>query len=243
MHTRRTRRCGGIGAVDSEMDTIMNATTRRRLHAALSATTIAVALVLAAAAPARAAGEIGLSADGVTWGATLPQPLFDAAIRWVPGDVRTERFYVRNQTADGVRMDVDVVASHVEELVTTGDLSIDVRIAGGEWAPTTVTGTQRLSSESVPAGGSYPVDVRVRFLAESTNVSQTLPLDLRLRVTLTETIPGGGGSNGGGSTPGLPVTGGSLDLGAAVVGAVAVGLGIVLAARRRRDREDAADER
>ncbi|MFV0375101.1 MAG: LPXTG cell wall anchor domain-containing protein [Microbacterium sp.] len=220
----------------------MNATTRRRIRAVLSATAVAVALVLAIAAPARAAGEIGLSADGVTWGSTLPQPLFDAAIRWVPGDVRTARFYVRNQTADGIRTDVDLVASRVEELITTGDLSIDVRIAGGEWVPTTVTGTQRLSSESIPAGGSYPVDVRVRFFKESANVSQSLPLDLQLRVTLTETVPDGG-SNGGGSTPNLPVTGGSFDLSSAVVGVTAVGLGIVLAARRRRSREDAADER
>ena len=63
------------------------------------------ALILLTATPAVAADEIGLSSDGFSWGSTLPQPLFDPAFRWVPGDRETASFWVRNQSGDGALLD------------------------------------------------------------------------------------------------------------------------------------------
>jgi len=55
------------------------------------------ACLVAPAAPARAADELGSSTDGRTWVSSLATPLFAPSFRWVPSDVETASFYVRNQ--------------------------------------------------------------------------------------------------------------------------------------------------
>ena len=52
--------------------------------------------------------RLGLSSDGVTFAETLKKPLFDSAIRWVPGDVRVATFYVRNQAETAGNLQVAI---------------------------------------------------------------------------------------------------------------------------------------
>lgn len=133
---------------------------------------LALALILGARpTPAHAVTGIAFSRDGSSWGSALNGPLFSSSIRWVPGDVRTERFYVRNDSNLIAKMDVAVIATSVQELIDTGDLAVAVRIGNGDWQATSVAGTHDLASRTVNVGESYPVEVRVSFLAEATNSS------------------------------------------------------------------------
>lgn len=212
------------------------------------ASMVAFGVMVMGGSTAHAAQGISFSHTGSSWAESLQHPLFDPSVRWVPGDVRTATFYVRNDTQASAHMDVDILASSVDELIVTGDLRIEIRIAGGRWFPTTTAGTQRLASRVAAPGDSHRVDVRVEFLSEATNQSQQLPLELELRVRLTESVdplpdshtqsPAGGASSGqdgaGGVLPLLGDTGASVSLAMLVGGIVAAGAGAVLARRRGR---------
>lgn len=201
------------------------------------------AILVAAIAPAQhtfASTGILLSNDGTKWAQTLPEPLFDSAIRWVPGDERTSRFYVRNDTDITAVMSVDILVGQVEDLLDTGDVRIDVRIAGGPWTTTAKSGTYHLSTGTAGAGATYPIDVRVRFLADSANISQIHVLDLRVLVTLTDanTTPVVDPD-----TPGnrpLSATGAAAGISALALLSLVPFL-LLLAARRRRADEEVAN--
>jgi len=150
------------------------------------------AVILLTATPAVAADEIGLSADGVSWGSTLAQPLFDPAVRWVPGDRETVSFWVRNQSDDNALLDVAILGSSIDTLMETGDLSVTVAAASGGGSSTTTTGRHELlTSRAVRPGQTERIDVTVALDPASTNESQVTALDLRFEVRLTQasTVP------------------------------------------------------
>lgn len=219
---------------------------------ALGLVTLAL-FAVSSSTSARAVEGISFSRDGSSWSSQLADPLFHESLRWVPGDIRTERFWVRNDSPLSARMDVDLIATSVDALIDTGDLLIEVRIGGDEWHPTSVDDTHRLASLSTAAGEAHSVDVRVTFLAEANNQSQTLPLALELRVTLTEDDSNAGtpsdssgvGSGGAAGTEFNPVTilgDTGVPVGIAVIlgGALLSAAGAWLVARRRRSREEGA---
>ena len=151
------------------------------------------AVILLTATPAVAADEIGLSIDGVSWGSTLPRPLFDPAFRWVPGDNKTAAFWVRNESDDSAVLDIAVLGSSIDSLMETGDLTVTVAAAGGGGGSTTRPGRQELlSSRTVQPGHTERIDVTVALDPASTNESQVTALDLRFEVRLTQ---GSGGSD------------------------------------------------
>ncbi|MFL6154749.1 MAG: LPXTG cell wall anchor domain-containing protein [Marmoricola sp.] len=155
---------------------------------------------------ASAAGEIGLSTDGVHWSSTLPGPLFDPTFRWVPGDVETATFYVRNQDPDAALLDVTMLTGPVETLIASGDLTVGARVDGGAFTDATTAGSHLLVDQvPVASGAVRKVDVRVSFDPASTNETQDLRLDLNFRVQLSQdssvSTPGDGGT-GSGSNPG-----------------------------------------
>src|SRR5688500_2768336 len=120
-------------------------TFRRRLL-------VVTTLVVLTATPVHAADELHLSRDGVAWAPDLGAPLFDSSVRWVPGDERTESFFVRNQSGQDGRLSIDILATATHTLLDTGDLSINAQGAGGDWTSITTSGTHRLLSDaSVPA--------------------------------------------------------------------------------------------
>ena len=142
-------------------------------------------LLVLTAAPAQAADELSFSRDGVTWAAELADPLFDSSVRWVPGDERTESFYVRNETAQTGRLAIDILGTPVHTLLGTGDIDIDAQGAGGDWTSVSTPGAHRLLSDgSVPADSARRVDVTVHFDSASTNESQLKSLELAFRVFL-----------------------------------------------------------
>lgn len=152
---------------------------------------VAAALLLSTPSSAVADERIGLSSDGENWSAQLSEPLFDPDVRWVPGDVRTESFFVRNESPESAELSIDLLGSAVDDLVETGDLTVMASGGGSDWIASDDPGTHRLvSSVGVSSADGTRVDVTVAFDADAVNASQTLGFELDLRVNLQEVAPG-----------------------------------------------------
>lgn len=208
---------------------------------------LATAIMLTAA-PAYAADEIAVSTDGVAWGSSLTQPLFDPSFLWVPGDDEATSFYVRNEGPSGAQLRVNVQSTDPAKLVADDDIVVWARAGGGTWiqimdgaAPTSVT--ERIVGE----GGVTRIDLRVRFDPTSVNQSQVKSVRLAFVVTLSQAVDGGDSDDGGrdddgddrdrnGFLPGSGSTLGALWLWCA---AALIGGGIGLRGRFRR--EEATD--
>jgi len=207
-----------------------------------------VVVPAAEAAPARSSGLIGLSADGVTWGRTLEAPLFDPRVRWVPGDTRTARFWVRNQapsTGDvSVRFSPTVTLSGVDAQA----LRVMARAGSRGWTEVVGSaGQDLLEGKGLAAGRATPVELQVQMRRDAPNTSMVLSTGLDLDVMVRDALASGGRTDGADVAAGqLPQTGSLLPAWAAPFagGLVLTGAGLLLvASRRRRDDSDPATAR
>lgn len=195
------------------------------------------------AVPAHAADEVGVSPDGVTWHDHLTEPLFAEPELWVPGDIETRSFWVRNQTGDPGALLVSLLHDDTHELVANDHIEIEARADGGAWiAIESGAAEADLIERSLAAGDAVQIDVRVTAPWQSPNASQTdvLPLDLVVSLTQAGTTAGGASGEepdaGGSSREGLAVTGATVAHGVLWTAALLVGGGLALAARRREPR-------
>ncbi len=208
-------------------------------RASLLGAGIAVALVATSGAPARADDEIGLSLDGQTWHDDLSQPLFDPALRWVPGDREAASFYVRNQGPSRAKMTIEVRADDRDQLLANDDIELAGRTAGGAWVPLeNGADAAPLLRDGLEQDGKVRVDVRVEFRRDSTNRSMVQSLPLAFRVTLVQAGARDDGSDPGSRGP-LPDTGNDVELWLVWLAAALVGAGaaLVVAARRKEARD------
>lgn len=169
---------------------------------------VAVGLAASAAAllptPAQAEESddfLGLSADGITWSGTLEDPLFDPNVRWVPGDVRTARFFVRNQQPDAGDLAVFVDRVVRRDLADTGQLAISARAGTQSWVTVTGGGRQQLvDRDRLRPAVPLEIMVRVALVAGAPNQTMVLGTDLDFTVTLTDSDAvldsGGDGADG-----------------------------------------------
>lgn len=177
--------------------------------------------------------ELGLSRDGVHWFDSLSKPIFDEDFRWVPGDSQTTTFYVRNQASSSAELRLQVQGSGDPELLSADDIHLEARAAGGPWIELqNGIDSKRLHESVVGAGTSVPVEVRATFDAASTNQSQMRAVELRLVVTLSQSLNDDGGA--------LPDTGSAELRWTAAIGAILVGVGFALMSRRRRVDQEVA---
>ncbi|KAA1424123.1 LPXTG cell wall anchor domain-containing protein [Nocardioides antri] len=214
----------------------MNA--RIAVSIALSAVVLLASVV--GAASARAADEVGLSSDGVVWYDALHRPLFDPAQRWVPGDVETASFYVRNQGPSAAQLTIEVRSADGARLLADDDIEITARAEGREWlAVENGRASPWLTERAIEQGGQVRVDVTVRFVWQAPNSTMLDRLPLDFRVRLVETGPSDGPGPDSGPDGLLPDTGSAVSLIVVWVGAILVGSGLALlaGARRRRARE------
>lgn len=213
------------------MNAVLSA--KRCVRGAFAATALAVLLP----GQARAEDELDLSRDGRTWTSTIDAPLFDEAMRWVPGDSETAQFYVRGRGGTAGDLTVDVISTPSDQLLESGDLRITARGGGGAWTPVVEGGTQRLlSTPSIADGAVVPVTVTATFDAAATNMTELRATRLKFRVSLTESIP-----DSGTTTPGhepeaargtlLPDAGGPA-LWWTAAGVALAGLGGLIVSRR-----------
>ncbi|MFT4188474.1 MAG: hypothetical protein QM621_07805 [Aeromicrobium sp.] len=203
------------------------------------------ALLLLVSSPARAAEEIGVSRDGVTWSQTLPTPLFDPSVRWVPGDVRTSTFYVRNDGSSAAYLTVAARGADDDRLLADDDIALRARVAGGDWTPLENGASGiALTEQSIARGEVAEIDVEAAFAWESANQSQTKQLALRfdVRLTAAEASDGGGvdpdegDPDDSGLVAGLlPRTGAGVTLWSALTGLVLLLVGSRLTRRRAEE--------
>lgn len=191
-----------------------------------------VGVLMSMAWPAVAADELRLSSDGTHWSSNLQEPLFDPGCRWVPGDSETGSFYVRNQASSAGDLTIDVRDEHGDRDLSA-DLSFRARAGGGGWIDVERDGTSHvLNTSALPAGQSVRVDLSASFNRASTNRTQTKAVGFRFRVTLSD-AQGGSGV--------LPATGSGVEPWMLWIGAIMIGSGLALVARRRERGEVGAD--
>ncbi|MEG9226178.1 hypothetical protein [Aeromicrobium sp. Sec7.5] len=191
---------------------------------ALIVTAVAASAVLAPSA-AQAADEVEFSDDGAAWSSSLPDPVFDPAFRWVPGDSQTASFFVRNNGPSAALMTIEARSADTDELLADDDIDLQARVAGGSWVALdngVITGP--LTQGSIARGDVVEVQVNATFDPDATNQSQTRRLPLTFTVTLAEALEGDG--TGGGLLPGTGAKVGfwtlTLALGASVIGGAIV---------------------
>lgn len=192
-------------------------------------------LPLLHAAPAYAADEVGLSLTGRTWAASLDADLFATPYRWVPGDAETRRFFVRNQGPTAATMTLAVEGGDLDGLLARRDVVLRARLAGQPWQELAAGAERTLSTELLPAAGIRRVEVEARFLASSTNHSETRRLPLHFVVTLTDGAAAPSAHDGGPAD--LPSTGSTVDTWTLAAAAALIATGLLLLAGRRKEND------
>ncbi|RZI93952.1 MAG: LPXTG cell wall anchor domain-containing protein [Microbacterium sp.] len=182
---------------------------------------VAVLLALVSTA-AHAADDVGLSPDGTTWSGSLAEPLFDADVAWVPGDSRTESFFVRNQGPSGASMRIEA-RSEDQDALLFDDVALRARVDGGDWVELrNGAASTRLTDEVIEQGRVVEVDVNATFDPASTNQSQTSRLTLDFAVILADAVGTDGESDAdadGGADADLDAdSGADLDVPSAAAG-------------------------
>ncbi|MCD9153087.1 hypothetical protein [Aeromicrobium duanguangcaii] len=153
----------------------------------VSAVVAAAGLVLAGIAPATAAGEIGVSRDGEHWSEALTERLFDPNARWVPGDVQTASFYVRNQGSSNARLVLTVRSGDRDELWSRGHVELRARTQGesqGQWV-TLSNGRPagELTQESLAPGSAVKIEVEADAPFDEDNPAENESQDGHLDLT------------------------------------------------------------
>lgn len=209
----------------------------RRLGTLVATAALAVG---AAAAPAHADGEIGLSEDGVTWVTDLVAPIFENGFLFVPGDVEVRDFRVRNDgPSDGV-LTVDVIATDPAAFLASDDLTIEARVGNGPWVDVAPGTTRAITELKVAEDARTRVWIRATFAPESTaGEDQIVPFRVRLRMSEDGDVAGvddgdGDGDVGGADDGLLPDTGSTIGVGLLWLAAGLLGSGLALVLPRRR---------
>lgn len=164
------------------------------MRALLGGLVLGAMTVVGFGAPASAASQLELSADGVHWAAALPGPLFDPTFRWVPGDSETASFWVRNHTGASAVLNLSMLATQAGALGGLNGVAVQARVDNGPWASSAVPGQRAalISNAAMPGKAERRIDVRLSFPYGSANdnATQDQHLGLTFNVSLTQT--GGG---------------------------------------------------
>ncbi|GAA3531511.1 hypothetical protein GCM10022234_30830 [Aeromicrobium panaciterrae] len=199
----------------------------RFLRAALT-----IGIVLVAAVPAAAADEIGLSRNGVTFSSSLGGPLFDNPIIWVPGDLESETFYVRNQGDTAAKLTVDILGDQAGDLIDSGDLHVTA--LSGAQSTTASDGAEHrlLTVGGVEADEIVPVTITVELDESSTNETQLRASELNFRINLQQSSAVLGEDD-----EALPDTGTQTPAWLLVLATACLAAGLALISRRRTHTE------
>lgn len=199
---------------------------------------IAVPVAVALAGPAAAAddpGPVAVSTDALHWSNGLTEPLFDPDVRWVPGDLRTAAFFVRNGGPTPATIQLQVRAVD-DALLRTGDIRFAARADGGTWAALDQDrATSLLRVEPLAVADHSTIEIRAEFDPASSNRSQQASADLWFDVRLSQSVVEGDANPAGGNGW-LPDTGAPALAPLVLAGAGLLGVGVGLARRRREVR-------
>lgn len=176
------------------------------LRAAVIAIAFGLAGALALPQSAWAAGELEVSDDGVTYGASLGGPLFASIPVLVPGQSASSVFYVRNASADPayLRITLDSASASSGSLAAALKLAASVPgLTGSRIAIGSTSGCRvLLDGPLIQPGASVAVTIGVSLSDVGGTVAQNATATINLGVTLTQAV---GQSRSGCGTPNVVV--------------------------------------
>ena len=160
---------------------------------ALAAVIVVLLAAPIAASGAPSHGRLELSLDGRRWSSNLRTPLFDPAVRWVPGDSRSADLWVKNGSSDRGRLVVSVQGTRLDSLLESGALTITARCeprCEHSWSrPVHEGGTQELLRVGALAPGHrIRIVVGVALDGSAINATQAKGLKLAFRVRLQQLV-------------------------------------------------------
>lgn len=207
---------------------------RRVVVSGLAALVVTVALGAPAGAENGADGrEVTISLDGEYYQQETSDPLFDPSFRWVPGDVRISRFWVRNEADEAGDLTIDLVPRERTDLFRSGYLTVSARAGRGTWTTArSDTELRLLSAKDLPSRAAVPVSIRVSVAADAPNGTMVLGTDFDFRVTLADARAGGPDGTTDDPSGSLPDTGASTSWWVVPLGLLLVAAGALLLRRR-----------
>lgn len=197
---------------------------------------------------------LAVSIDGITWTESITQPLFDPEARWVPGEVQTSQFYVRNNKPERGALSLVLERPAREALLDSGFLTIAARADDGPWVEVASGGrTELIDSERVRSQEAVAVELRASLDVEAPNTTMVLDTDLEITLRLTQagvvadatstdgphdpSSPGDPDNSNGTADGVLPDTGSPLRPWVLPLALLFLGGGAVLIARRDEDEQ------
>jgi len=171
-----------------------------------SATVIAAAVVFgtlvvasSAATAAHAAGSIGVSDDGVTFGASYPGSLFDSIAHLVPMDSDSESFYIRNDTTEAAFLRIVLRDVTYSDAAYGAALSLSASTSARTGTPTPLTSATPcvvlVEGQTVQPGQVVPISAVLALGNLDGSAGQNATAAMTMRIELHDT-----------STGSLPVT-------------------------------------
>jgi len=147
-----------------------------------------VAVLSMLGAPSTAApktwSKLLLSRDGHTWSRTLKTPLFPKRVVWVPGDVDTRKFYIRNKSGGRARLGIVIRLNDKSKMVKAHQLQLLVKVGTARWVEVARSG-QQLVKVGMSSGAIKRVLVRVRLRSTANNstMRKREPFSFTVRLT------------------------------------------------------------
>lgn len=170
-------------------------------------------LLAGVAAPAHAAEELELSADGVQWGPTLPGPIFDLAQKLVPGQSHSAELWVRNGGQSAAVLSASVSGPSWQGLIADGTVRVSALTTAGE-KPLLNNGTVLFP---LLAGQAEHLTLTIAMIATAGNEAAQRSFPVGFELNLRQSMPGGttdpGTTTGTGTTDTGSTTGSSAGSG------------------------------
>lgn len=149
---------------------------------------------LAPATPAHAAGSIGISKDGVTYGTSFPGTLFDQTWVLVPLDTESESFYIRNDTAEPAFLRITLRDVTYSDPAYGAALTVSATTPAESGSPRSLTSATPcailVEGQTVAPGEVVPITAVLALGDLNGAVGQNATADFSVRVELHDTSTG-----------------------------------------------------
>lgn len=165
-----------------------------RLHLAGAIGLGLVLVTVGAAAPAHAAGDIGISDDGVTFGSSYPGTLFDSTGILVPLDSESESFYIRNETTEPAFLRITLRDVTYSDPAYGAVLTVSASTPAATGSPRSLMSATPcailVEGQTVQPGEVVPITAVLALGDLNGSAGQNATADMSIRVELHDTSTG-----------------------------------------------------
>jgi hypothetical protein len=149
---------------------------------------------LAPSTPAHAAGSIGISDDGVTYGSAFPGTLFDETWVLVPLDSESESFYVRNDTSEPAFLRITLRDVSYSDPAYGAALTVSASTLTAIGSPRALSAATPcailVEGQTVQPGEVVPITAVLELGDLTGSAGQNATADFTMRVELHDTSTG-----------------------------------------------------